>query len=480
MNLDEAFLAAIVQSGLPVVMRAKAMGISPDDLDAGETKQALSFLYEYVSKYKDVPSAELMLAKTGVALESQPGSGDFFVDEMMNKRLFRRLKTGLQEAAQFLDNQKARESFQSLEQLIRTIRRDNVASSPIERLFALGPDVLTQYEETKAGKKGILTRWPALNDATLGFWPQDLVLFVARVATGKTWSSIILAHDAWEGRFLDFEGTKLVERCRKVCTAPAVEDLPCGWSGPLSPAEMQCPQCGGPTERKGYRVLYVTTEISKLRIAARFYAVRYKLPYKQFRSGKLSTALEDRLKAGVIELKDAPGMFIVGGDFDFTIGGLEGAIEEARPDLLVLDGAYLMRSDGRNRSEQAANTFDDIKRLLSRYKIPGVITSQLNRQANPNQKATVNTESIALTDVAGWNSDLVIAMIQTEAMRDDKRIVFKPLKVREGEGSEIELTWDFTTMTFNELPTSASGKPSGAGAGGDAAEGKANEDDVPF
>jgi hypothetical protein len=62
-----------------------------------------------------------------------------------------------------------------------------------------------------------------------------------------------------------------------------------------------------------------------------------------------------------------------------------------------------------------------------------------------------------MTDVAGWNADLIFGLIQTEEMKKNKRLAFKPLKVREGESEEIECNWDFTTMNFSELPKASFG-----------------------
>jgi replicative DNA helicase len=455
-NIDGSFLSALIRDGKKLVTTAKGRGITPEDLDRSESKEALTFLYDYVAKYDDVPPEELLTAKMGADLETSAGSAEFWIDEVLNRRLFRLLQEGLNDTTNILDKGKSREAFEFMETMLREIRRQSLTSSPIESMFSLGPEVLQQYEDIKSGKRGIQTRWPTINDSTLGFWPQDLVMFVARVATGKTWSSIIMALDAWAGQWGEWDGQQLKMR---------------------------------QSDEKKKRVLYVTTEISKIRIASRFYAVKYKLPYREFRSGRLDTARERRFYQGVQDLLHADGLSIVGGDFDFTIGGLEAAIDEAEPDLLVLDGAYLIKGDGKNRTEQAASVFNEIKRLIQRTGIAGVVTSQLNRSANPNQRNTVNTETIALTDVAGWNSDMVIGMIQSDDDKEARRMFFKPLKVREGEGREIELNWDFMLMNFDEMPRAMPMGPGlvvpGGPPGGDADEGgvpqaDAIEDDMPF
>ena len=497
MNFDSAFVTAILRADVAAVLKAKGLGISTADLDSEEAQLALEFIYDYAAKYQELPAEDLVVGKTGVDLEESSSNAEFWTEEMLNKKLFRKLQTGLNDSTDVLLKGKPKESFASVEELVRDVRRSNLSSAPTESLFKLGPEVLQQYKDIKAGKKGILTRWPTINKATLGFWPQDLVMWVARVATGKTWSSVIIAHDAWAGEWFewDFSKKNLVKYVTKACLGRVPldegevalpgepEDKPCGWKNPLPERETMCPACQQvKLERQpGYKVLYITTEISKIRIAQRFYAVRYGLPYGDFRADRLNEYDESKLYKSVDDLYNMEGLSIVGGDFDFSIGALEAAIEETQPDLMVLDGAYLIKGDGKTRTEKAADVFNELKRMVQRYKIAAVITSQLNRSADPKNKETVSTETIALTDVAGWNADMAVGMVQTDDMKVEGRMIFKPLKVREGEGQEIELYWDFKRMCFDEL---AGQDDDGGGTfgGGDAGDGGmvVSEDDTPF
>lgn len=488
MNLDGAFLFSLAKEGKTAVLRAKSLGITGEDIEEPEGQDALNFMYEAVALYGQAPPPDIVIAKTGADLEEHAASADLIIDEMLKKKLMFRMQRGLTTSVEFLDNGDPRGSFDHTETLIREVRSAQIVHSPVESLFALGPDVLQDYEDIKAGKRGIQTRWPTINKATLGFWPQDLVLFVARVATGKTWASIMMAHDAWSGMWCEWDGMDLHILYRKECQAPAYDDeqgnrRKCEWIGPsrrVIDSEDKCPRCGGEVRAKGHRVLYVTTEVSKKRIASRFFSVRYQLPYYAMRSGRLNPNDENKLKRGVEHLREAGGLAIVGGDFDFTIGGLEAAVEQAEPELVVLDGAYLMRGSGKTRTDQAANVFNDLKRMFQRTGLAGVVTSQLNRSANPAQRNTVSTESIALTDVAGWNSDMVVGMIQDEDMRDAKRMYFKPLKVREGVGEEIEVNWDFTSMNFDELPRMSVDDDFDTSVTVEDEEGQVGEDKVPF
>lgn len=210
--------------------------------------------------------------------------------------------------------------------------------------------------------------------------------------------------------------------------------------------------------RSGHKVLFATTEMSKIKIVQRFSAYWMKLPYDDIRKGRLGVFAEKKFYDGVQELLKAEGLVFVGGDFDFTIGSFESAVEESDPALTVLDGAYLLRVDGNTRTEQAANAFNELKRMAHRRMIPFFVTSQLNREAKGSMGGNkISVDQIALTDVAGWNGDVIYGVVQDDDMKKDGKMALKPLKLREGIGiEELELNWNFDTMDFTEIPKDAS------------------------
>jgi len=215
----------------------------------------------------------------------------------------------------------------------------------------------------------------------------------------------------------------------------------------------------------GNKVLFATTEISKMRIAMRFCALHFNLPYKDVRTAKLDAFVEKKWRDGIQDILTAEGLYVIGGDFDFRPENYENAIEEVQDEedyeegkiLSVFDGAYLLRTEGKNRIERAANAFDELKRICKRTGVPNVVTMQFNREVKANQAESVSTEKIALTDVASWNADLIYALIQTEDMKSDKRMIFKPLKTREYVGEELEMLWDLDNMKFEELEKEGGG-----------------------
>jgi intein/homing endonuclease len=214
------------------------------------------------------------------------------------------------------------------------------------------------------------------------------------------------------------------------------------------------------------RVLFATTEMTQEKIVQRWVGVHFKLPYTQLTHGRLGAFAKQKMVDGLNLLENEEGLYIIGGDFDFRIESLEAAIEDCEPDIVLLDGAYLLKSEGERRSDRAANSYDELKRCAKRNHIPLVASTQFNREVKVGKLNSAAAEKIALSDNAGWNADLAYGLIQTPDMKKDRRLIQRPLKFREGDAEDIECWWDFETMNFDELPKGPTAALTGAGAGG--------------
>lgn len=449
MDYDKCLVEAILREGKTGLKAALDQGIRAEVM-FGEGAKCFDFILTYTKSKGEMPSMKVVCDQVQVALQDDPdgGKASHWAEKIINRRLSKNLEEGLMEVEALIDT-KPREAVETLGNMMLKLRKEKLAGTLIESLPALGKDVWEYYQKIKNGDHGILSPWQTINDATLGFWPEDLCLFVARLGIGKTWTSIMLAGCAWEQKVRNPDGSE----------RPA-------------------------------RVLYATTEMAKARIALRWYAIKLKLPYGALRRGQLGAFLEKKLEEGIAEFVNSENFNIVGGDFDFSMESFDAAIDEANPDIVVLDGAYLLKVPGLTRQERAANAFDELKRINKRRKVPIIVTMQFNREVKTNQAKTVAAESIALTDVAGWNADLIYGLIQTDEMKKNKRLMLKPLKIREGESEEIECNWNFDTMDFSELPKAMGSGPGGGGGTmqSDAADGapgaqdpfSSGSDDVPF
>lgn len=398
MDLDLSFISAVLRADKGFYT-SKRESISATMLQGEVAVHGWNFIENHVLEFGAVPSPEFFSAKTGIQLIDVSEDLLVLIKDIKERFLWIELRAGHERAGEFLEKRKSKDALDVFQKTVSKAYKDRVAGGRVDSLMSLGGDVLEYYNRMKNGDRGILSPWDAMNQSTLGWWGGDFIVFVARSGIGKTFVMLMLARQAW-----------------------------------LS----------------GKKVLFVGTEMNRIKLAIRFYAIHLKLSYQEFRVGELGEFNEKRLIEGVNDLMGQDGLYIVGDDFDASIDEIEAAVDEVKPDLLLVDGLYLVKNEGRDRHTRVSNNADDLKRMAKRRDIPVISSSQFNREVDSNSKAKVSSENIGITDVIGWNADVIYGMYQTDDMKEDRFMGFRPMKLREGVGDDFFTRWRFDDMDFEQ------------------------------
>jgi replicative DNA helicase len=403
MDLDLAFVKAILsQEG--AFNQARHYGITGEMLK-GDGVKCWDFVCNHYSENGEVPSEDLTYAKIGISFPESADGIKSLISEIKKRSLWERSVAMHEKMGDILDNRSNMEALLPLvNEYLVDVYKSDVAGQKIGSLLALGPDVMAFYNRLKNGERGVLTPWAEMNDATLGWWPGDFVVFAARMGVGKTFTLLLLARQAWVD---------------------------------------------------GHKVLFVGTEMNRLNLAMRFYSIHLKLPYRDFRRGRLVTNMEERAQSAIEMISGDKGLNVVGDDFDADINVIISAVEQTRPDIVFVDGIYLVKNKGHDRHTRVSNTADDLKRMAKRLQIPVIATTQFNREVSSNTRTGISAENIGISDVIGWNADVMYGQFQTDDMKEDLVMGYRPLKLREGKGNEFFVKWDFDTMDFRQDATSA-------------------------
>lgn len=400
MSLDLMLMSALADEGLPGIKLFTENKVDETLFMDDDARKVFSFVIEFWQTYNSFPSRDVIEGRTGVSLLTVTEPLSFYVKEIVDRAVFSTMTAGVSKVFKSLelgDLAQARTDFVALS---ADIAAKDTAQARLVSFADVIPEIKDRYALIKSGKRGILTPWETLNDATLGFWAEELILIVARSGVGKTWLLILLS------------------LCALI---------------------------------QGKVVLFGTTEVSREVVAARFVAAYGKIPYADFRSAKLNIYQEENLWNILDEMSKLTNFYLLGGDFDFQLASFELAIRESGCDMAILDGAYLAKGKGPNRTEQLADVFNDLKRIAKRNRIVMLASNQLNRGAKKDDPKAATQENVALSDVAVWNSDQIWAIIQSEDMKSDGKAILKNLKLREGYCPEVSINWDFTTMNFEEV-----------------------------
>lgn len=170
--------------------------------------------------------------------------------------------------------------------------------------------------------------------------------------------------------------------------------------------------------------------------------------YGRFKSGTL-TPQEEKLYFDFLDMKSTLEPLIV--ETATGVSNVSAKIEQYQPDVVFIDGAYLMEDDQGAKEDwlRVAHITRDLKALAKLKKIPICINSQAD--STTSKKTGPELENIGFSKAIGHDSDVVLGLLRDEEMIEDKEMKVKVLKQREGTLGNVVLNWDFSTMNFSTL-----------------------------
>jgi len=364
------------------------------------SKAEWKYVSEFFRNHGDSPPVE-QFEKMFPDFEFDGGTAplSFLVEELRNRRMYNLATTAMKDAAKQLKGKhpaKALEIFREMimeaEMQARPSRDVNVAENPIARL--------QQYDKLveTGGMLGLPSPWPILDDVTMGFQPEELWMIVARGGVGKTWAEVVGARYHW---------------------------------------------------LQGYTPLLFTKEMSVEQIIKRIDATHASVAHARLRSGQLTHDEYERYRQTLSAMEGALPFWVSGDDEGASgISGILAKIDRYKPDVVWLDGMYLVEDERRGPSgwERLKNVAGDLKGVARRKGIPVIVSHQFNQEGKED-KGTADT--LAYGDIQKW-FDGIIGMYQTEDLRLNLEMLFKLLKHREGERCEFVSTWDLENMIFDQ------------------------------
>jgi len=170
------------------------------------------------------------------------------------------------------------------------------------------------------------------------------------------------------------------------------------------------------------RVLYYTREMPNLQIAQRVAAAMCSVDYRAFKNGTLQPELFayvqqvlQHLMAGEEMVAKTSGhqpAFIITADRSANGGGvgwLQAKIKELQPDIVFVDGVYLMRDDRSNQRttdwKNILHISQDLRQTALGVNIPVVAITQANKQSDKVKGA--DFVDMAFTDAFNQDADAV-------------------------------------------------------------------------
>lgn len=116
-----------------------------------------------------------------------------------------------------------------------------------------------------------------------------------------------------------------------------------------------------------------------------------------------------------------------------TVGAIAPKIEEHEPELVLIDGAYLLQDEdgGKRMWEKSMHISRGIKQIAQDYEVPVIITIQLNRQGDSRKNGDPSLSDVAYSDAYAQDVDFLLGLDQDDDQKLNGELKILPLAVRE-------------------------------------------------
>jgi replicative DNA helicase len=412
-DVQQALLSKIIHDGdISWVVNAR---VTPEFFTDDRYRRVYEYLVSHWQKYGDSPS----LAVTRNAFPSFdwpefPESIDYFIDQLRRRRRKSIITEGLGQAATFLQ-QTATDplALDEVERVIDAMRMQiRLETSPALDLDLIhGAAMEVVYERwadrmTDPGYlRGISSGFKGIDYVTGGFQPEQ---FIVMIGLPKSLKSSILLYMAREAH------------------------------------------------RQAKIPLFVGFEMSNEEQIDRLGSIESGVGLTKILNGTMNMR-EYNTAVKAMRRLEAMRSFVLSVDLDsaMTVSGIQAKVMEIRPDVVFIDGAYMMQSEIPKVEPGSPQALTDIARALKRLaqntKIPIVVTTQASITRARGGK--LNPYSAMYTQAWQQSADVLLGTEREEqdGANGEVMVTVKVLNSRSGPRADTSVVWDWTKGSVVEL-----------------------------
>ena len=365
-----------------------------------DNKKVWAFVRKHYSEYSEVPTGTTVKDHyPNYKILDVQDSIDYLLDTMVDFR--RRLLTrqGLENAVEQLQDNDHNAALMAMEATISRVNEQGVLGT---HEVDLTKNTEQRYKDYQALQNqtflGIPTGFEKIDEATAGLQGGQLITVIAPPKTGKSQSALQMAINV---------------------------------------------------HRLGKTPMFQSFEMNNHEQQQRHDAMRAHISHGRYRRGKLLPPEESRLIDMLNEMEKEHPFHLVDAVNGITVSALSAKIEQTKPDIVFVDGVYLMLDEitGEMNTPQAiTNITRAMKRLAQRINKPIVITTQTLLWKMRAGKVTA--DSIGYSSSFFQDSDVILGL---EPVEEDEEIrLLKIVQSRNCPPSETAITWRWDTGCFHD------------------------------
>lgn len=367
-NVERALIHHIFKSS-ENLSKLKAEGIEKASFIV--YPEVFDFIGEYFRQYKEIPSIDIVYASfSEFNTEAIDGDFDYFIDSLREYILYSKVYDVMEFGALLLDQGKVGEAIYFVQNgLIKVTRKGRISncftdSEALERLEKF-------REKRKLIEKGvrigIKTGLPMFDNKLVGWTPGQLIGIVGRLGTGKTWMLLYTACSGYSDGF----------RILFLSPEMIIDEINSRWDTIMAKMIM------------GF-------DISNIALS---YGVK-NINEKNYEKFLAEVSKEKRWKT--CDLQNGRV---------FTVSGIEGEIEDFKPDLVALDGVDRLGGiEGGQSWEQMRNLSLKLKDLAKVYNCVIIASAQSGRGSEQREGKVPEAYDVYGGDAFAQQCDILLTL----------------------------------------------------------------------
>lgn len=379
-------------------------------------QRVFNYITKHWQEYRVVPDEAVMLtAFPTMEWVDDPQPIEYFIDQLKRRRKKAILTEGLSAAANFFQSDDP-DAVDEMERTLQTALINahlETATTLDENFTEMGEFILQLLEERMLNPgylRGISTGFDGIDYVTGGLQPEH---FIVLIGTPKSFKSATL-----------------------LAMALAVH-------------------------RQNKKALFIGFEMNNTEQRDRTLSLVTGVSLSRIMSGTLNMREHKEIERALEMVKEMePLIFTSDISATMTVSGIQAKAQEYQPDVIFVDGAYLMQSE-MERVEQGSpqaltNISRSLKRLAQSMKLPVVVTTQASLART--KGGAVNLHSAMYTQAWGQDSDIFLGVDRLGERQEDESLShdpvavrFKVIESRSGPRKQVVLEWDWHKGAVQEL-----------------------------
>jgi len=378
-------------------------GVNDDWFFVEENRAVWRFIRQHWTRYQEVPTGVTVLDNFPTyRLLAVDDSLEYLLDQLIEYRKRQSTISVVQDASEAIASGDHNAAIAVLGQGVAKLLDEGARETTDIDLTDNATQRFEEYLNVKTrpnGLLGIATGFKTIDQATAGLQPGQLITIIAPPKTGKSVLALQVAVNV---------------------------------------------------HKDGFVPLFQSFEMNNIEQQHRHDAMRAHIAHSRLIRGALNKDEETRYMKVLEEMETMHKFYLTDAVSAMTVTGLSAKIDKLRPDIVFVDGVYLMVDEitGEQNSPQAlTNITRGLKQLAMAKKIPIVISTQVLLWKM--KKKQVSADAIGYSSSFYQDSDVILGL-QKQDEEDDTSRELRIVASRNCGPASSDLLWDWEEGKFEE------------------------------